>query len=401
MSLEESDIAPRGVSPRHRLSLTGFDAISKDLQEVGHVIVENCFEKTKIETIKSNCLEFFSEYEERFQQGAMTDDERRAHLSSTRDLPVASQKQFTKTIYGSQLLDLFRFLLDSDKVIMFRNDQCLRKVNPDHPLRVVGLHYDTQFASYVDRTFTLWLPLTDILANSPTVLYLHRSLSIPFNSIDPEIRWGEETCPDESGVAYEDQKERRKMKMLDFMNQNAEKAYTPRLKTGDAIIFCHDVLHGTFLDSNAKQVRYSLDCRFSRDFDRSKNEVKQGKYFQKEIHTLYSSPGPASAIRTITFDGDRSPLYTPHESHPDVENGTPTYDGYSYAKQHKLRYDFSFYEYNMPDMGVEDIARLAIYERPARRLLRIAALRSIRKHAIPYVKNSYMRLANRIRRIFR
>ena len=88
------------------------------------------------------------------------------------------------------------------------------------------------------------------------------------------------------------------------------------------------------MDSNAKQTRYSLDCRFSKDFDRSDEKAAVKKEAPEGLHTLYASPGPASKIRTVTFNPNGSLLYTPHESHPDVENGTPTYDGYYYAKKH-------------------------------------------------------------------
>ena len=371
MSQEEPNITPGGVSPRHQLSHENFGVISKDLEGVGHVILENCIEWTGMEAVKKDCVDLFAEYEKRFKEGKMSDDERMAHLNATRDFPAPTQKAFTKIIRGSQFLNLIRSLLDSKKIIMFRNDQCLRKISPNYPLRVVGLHYDTQFVDYVDRTFTLWVPLTDVLEDSPTVLYLHRSLTIPFNSIDPDIRWQETTQPDEAGDDYETQKERRERKILAFIKQNIAKTYAPRLKVGDAIIFCHDVLHGTFLDSNAKQTRYSLDCRFSKDFDRSDEKAAVKKEAPEGLHTLYASPGPASKIRTVTFNPNGSLFYTPHESHPDVENGTPTYDGYHYAKKHSLKYDFKFYENNIPDLDIKTLLKLAISQNPARKIVMV------------------------------
>lgn len=387
MPLNQSNIVPMGVSPRHTLSLDAFGRMRSDLLEVGHIVIDNCFSINQVKEISSVCGDFLAKYEKAFREGKMSDTEREAHLNATRDLPASAQKLLIRMLYRSQFLNLLRFLLGHNSVVMFRNDQCLRKIHADYPLRSVGLHHDTQFVSYVDRTFTLWLPLTDVLENSPTILYAHRSLNPSFDSIDPAIRWNEKTAHDEQGEDYEPKKEKREMKMLEFIKQHSKKTYAPRLKIGSAIVFCHDVLHGTFMNRQSKGFRYSMDCRFSVDFDRSMQPMDS----PKKTHTLYANPGPASAIRTISFNLDQPPVYTPHHSHPDIENGTPTYEGYSYARKYNVDYDFASYEKTMPDVTREVLAKRMIYDRAARRLFRLTAANLIESNYKKFVTKIYNR----------
>ena len=393
MPLNQLNVVPMGVSPRHTLSLDAFSRMRSDLLEVGHIVIDNCFSANQVKEMSSVCGDFLAKYEKDFREGKMSDAEREAHLNSTRDLPASAQKLLTRMLYRSQFLDLLRFLLGSNTVVMFRNDQCLRKIHADYPLRSVGLHHDTQFVSYVNRTFTLWLPLTDVLENSPTILYAHRSLNPSFDSIDPEIRWSEKTAHDEQGEDYEPKKEKRAMKMLEFIKQHSKKTYAPRLKIGSAIVFCHDVLHGTFMNRQSKGVRHSIDCRFSVDFDRSMQPMDS----TNKIHTLYTNPGPASAIRTILFRDDDLPVYAPHDSHPDIENGTPTYEGYSYARKHDVDYDFAFYEETMPDVTGEELAKRVIYDETARRLLRLKILSILKeqKESI-MIRSNYKKFITKI-----
>ena len=381
--LNQANIAPKGVSPRHTLALDNFDVIKHDIAQVGHVIVDNCFPVDSVQELSNVCLDFFSQYDQAFKEGKMNEQERQAHLNSTRDLPVSAQKHFTSMVHGSELLNLMRFLLGNVSIIMYRNDQCFRKLHADYPLRSVGLHYDTQFVSYVDRTFTLWLPLVNVLEDSPTILYLDRSLHPPLASIDSAIRLDDATTPDEASEDYSEEKTKREKVMFDFIKQHSQKIYAPRLNVGSAIIFCHDVLHGTFMNRQSKGVRYSLDCRFSVDFDRS----MEPKMPADDTYTLNASPAPASTIRTITFHLDEDPSYNPHTSHPDIENGTPTYEGYRYARKYDVDYDFNSYDSIMPHLRVKDLWRSAKSDSAARRLLRL----KLQKDGKNFIEKLYTR----------
>ena len=67
--LNQANIAPKGVSPRHTLALDNFDVIKHDIAQVGHVIVDNCFPVDSVQELSNVCLDFFSQYDQAFKEG--------------------------------------------------------------------------------------------------------------------------------------------------------------------------------------------------------------------------------------------------------------------------------------------------------------------------------------------
>jgi hypothetical protein len=185
---------------------------------------------------------------------------------------------------------LYRYLLQGNFVVA-RSERVIRRVDPRFPLRFSGLHYDGRLrycssqSIRSQREITLWTPLQDCITdNIARLLLLHRGETyVDLFSEEEQMELG--------GVKYlpvqlrpytirdEETQVGVMLPKIDTMYDrifSSKQCYAPPVPLGSAVIFEHDVFHGSYYSSRLTEASFSLDCR------------AVGEYYANDANRSYS-----------------------------------------------------------------------------------------------------------------
>jgi len=297
---------PTGISPRFSITAKNFANISDALETVGHVVLENVFDQPSLLHIKKYVAAVFGAMQDRFENDTdFADSEVSEYLGGTSSFSSNPEGRkyfnfFMDMVGRSRVLDLFSFLFDGN--IAAVQGPVLRRVDPNIPLRHIGLHPDVQTKNYLnpdknEAIYTMWAPLCDIDDSTPGLLLIHRkfqfdeskfgiseseanstilreTLEDDKNSNKIEIDIGNlhlkkqpRKILDQQEIELLDKETRQIMEEL--ILKIGDNMYAPKLNRGSIILFRHNVIHGSFSPPEFDTLRFSVDVRFMRDFVKS------------------------------------------------------------------------------------------------------------------------------------
>jgi len=292
----------KGISPRFTFSSKNFEDISKALEAVGHVVIENLFDEESLWQSESYAKMAFEKMQKRFESNDNLEaSEIAAYVSGTTSFSSNPEGRrycnlFMDMIARSGILDLYSFLLDGNVAAV--QGPVLRRIDPNVFLRHIGLHADVQTKNYLDHEknqtiYTMWTPLCDIDDHTPGLLLIDRKFQLGSTCLKSKdsgmlhkITESGECCHDiviDINKLHNKNQPRAVLdpKETEFLDKEYQQAmknlslsigdylYAPKLNKTSVIIFRHDVVHGSFSHPGLITPRLSIDIRFMSDFVKS------------------------------------------------------------------------------------------------------------------------------------
>jgi hypothetical protein len=246
-------------SPRFELRDASLADIERSIDDVGHVVLDGLWNRPFLSRLHDFAATNFTSS----PAGA-------THFDGA--LPPAHDRDFLVEFERSGLPALLRHLLSGDFVVS-RSERVVRRANAAVPAQFSGLHMDGQLrycsekGIHSKREFTIWTPLQDCTNDmTPRLLLLHRgdtfadvfaaqeSVTDEGNSYLPvELR------PQLAAAGLENAADR-----LDQMFERlyaAKRCYAPPVPFGSAVLFEHNIVHGSYRNRGMTTARHSLDFR--------------------------------------------------------------------------------------------------------------------------------------------
>lgn len=272
------NINPNGPpSPRFSLARDEFPAIQEALDKVGHVVLENCFSSCDIDELREYGKALFDDYDNEWRAGNIPKKNLNTYYQSSRTIGALNDQLFIEMVYRSRLRKLMVFLYGGSAT-MFLDDRVVRRMHPQHPMRIVAYHTDFQILPFSENSYTTWMPLTELgpdtynLAlfdvNSPAAEMVEE-LGIKINDI-VEC----DDTPEVTAARAADFKARHDK----LFETHLDHIYLPMLEVGDVLMFSRYTMHGTHVNSNATRERLSVDFRWCEKFDWHANEAFSGRW---------------------------------------------------------------------------------------------------------------------------
>ena len=181
----------------------------------------------------------------------------------------------------SGLPGLFGHLL-SGNFMVGRSERVVRRFDPRFQMGFVQLHDDYQFGVCSKeglrskKSFTVWTPLQDCIDDD-----ISRLLLLKRGETDRDL-----TTKAERFEAQETHYLKREPeKVARFMERvlGERTCYAPRIRLGSALIFAHDVVHGTFHKTSNTRQRFSMDFRAVAEYrPTSENAFISGLLYRKD-----------------------------------------------------------------------------------------------------------------------
>ena len=182
---------PQGVSPRFTCHADNYKKIEEAIRTVGHVVIENVFDKSTLDVCTDYTSELFTELDASYRKGEFTEGQLTAYFGNT--FSFMSDKKgsehldkFMSMLQNSPVLSLYAYLLKGDVAAI--HGPMLRRINPKKALRHVGLHPDGQVREYAKKaynsndTYTMWTPLCDIDEDTPGLLLIDKRFQVDEHS---------------------------------------------------------------------------------------------------------------------------------------------------------------------------------------------------------------------------
>jgi hypothetical protein len=296
-------------SPRFDYRNSNSSDIEKVIKQVGHVVLDNVWNKKYVEKLKQWTSERYLNDDKKYQdnlqktQKSVIDSYLGNHLDfqqlcyqndgSVKNLEEELIEEFEKT----GLPSLFKKMLKGSFMLGI-SDRVVRRADPKFKIRFTGLHSDGQLRACsregLNSTdeYTLWTPLVDCVDDlTPRLLMLHKDEK-KFNDLF------EEEILDKGGGSPHSLVQLRPFQIYDEDNfiskyqaeifksfrkiYEHKKCFAPYVPVGSVIIFDCNVIHGTYITEKMNKPRYSLDCRFTGIFKITKNNrMYRGILFQR------------------------------------------------------------------------------------------------------------------------
>lgn len=246
-------------SPRFNLRTADLTDVKQNLETVGHIIFDGLWNERFLTGLRAFAEDNFA-----------ATPTRATHYDGT--LSPELDREFLLELERSGLPAVLRYLLSGDFVVS-RTERVLRRADASVPAQFSGLHRDGQLRFCSARginskgEFTIWTPLLDCTDDlTPRLLLLHRGdeFTNVFSENDSVSDEGNSYLP----VALRPQLAADGLETvaerLDTMFEKlyaARRCYAPKIPFGSAVMFNHDVVHGSYRRRNMTTPRYSLDFR--------------------------------------------------------------------------------------------------------------------------------------------
>jgi hypothetical protein len=236
-----------------------FKQIETTIDAVGHVVLDNLWNP-----------EFLARLHDFAQENFVSSPHGATHFDDA--LPPEIDREFFLEFERSGVPALLRNLLSGDFVVS-RTERVLRRADASVPAQFSGLHRDGQLQPCAkrginsQREFTIWTPLQDCTGDStPRLLLLHRGDEFADVFSKEELVADEGTGylpialrPQLAAAAIEGSPDR-----VDRMFERlyaARRCYAPPVPLGSAVLFDHNIVHGSYRHRGMTTPRYSLDFR--------------------------------------------------------------------------------------------------------------------------------------------
>jgi hypothetical protein len=248
-------------SPRFSIRDAAFPEIESKLDRVGHVVLDGLWNPNFLTRLRN-----FGEKHFRDDATGGT------HLPDVRGLPGWNDREFFAEIERSGLPAILRHLLRGD-VVVSQHERVVRRADATVTGIFSGLHFDGQLRACSDeginstREFTIWSPLVDCTSEAtPRLLLLQRGQNFAdvFSAKDQVTDGGIKYLPTQLRPTVEADGLNGAASQLDAMFERiyaARQCYAPRIPLGSAVLFEHNIIHGSYRKSGMTVPRYSLDFR--------------------------------------------------------------------------------------------------------------------------------------------
>lgn len=247
-------------SPRFLARNASLRGIAKAIDRVGHVVIDGLWDPSFVRGLQ------------RFSEPHFAADPSEAtHLpGDLRCLSGWNEQGFVDAIEQSRLPRILHHLLRGD-VVVSHNEHVIRRADAKVTGLFSGLHYDGQLRPCSDeginskREFTIWTPLVDCTTeDTPRLLLLARGQT--FTDV-----FGVDELVSDEGVKYWPLQLRPTLASeglnsvsLDQLFERlyaAKQCYAPHVPIGSAILFEHNITHGSYRRGKMKNPRSSMDFR--------------------------------------------------------------------------------------------------------------------------------------------
>jgi hypothetical protein len=246
-------------SPRFNLRDAPLADIEQSINDVGHVVLDGLWNRQFLGRLHDFAVTNFA-----------TSSKRATHFDGV--LPPDHDREFFTEFERSGLPALLRHLLSGDFVVS-QTERVVRRADATVPAQFSGLHMDGQLRYCSDRgihskrEFTIWTALQDCARDdTPRLLLLHRgdTFADVFSSQEAVADEGNSYLPIELRPQMEAAGLERAADRLDQMFDRlyeAKRCYAPPIPFGSAVLFEHNIVHGSYRRRNMVTPRYSLDFR--------------------------------------------------------------------------------------------------------------------------------------------
>jgi hypothetical protein len=289
-------------SPRLNLRDASLAEIEQTINNVGHVVLDGLWNRP-----------FLSRLHDFAKTNFTTSSERATHFDGV--LPPALDREFFIELERSGLPALLRHLLSGDFVVS-QTERVVRRADAAIPAQFSGLHMDGQLrycsdrGIYSKREFTIWTALQDCSGDdTPRLLLLHRgdTFADVFSAQEFVTDDGTTYLPLELRPQLEATGLERAADRLDNMFErlyDAKRCYAPRIPFGSAVVFEHNIVHGSYRRQIMRTPRYSFDFRVVGVYRPARANARyQGVAFQSfgVPHGLYANALRAYANATLAI----------------------------------------------------------------------------------------------------
>ena len=246
-------------SPRFNLREASLAEIEQSINDVGHVVLDGLWNHKFLSRLHDFAVTNFT-----------TSSERATHFDGV--LPADLDREFFTEFERSGLPALVRHLLSGDFVVS-QTERVVRRADATVPAQFSGLHMDGQLRYCSDRgihskrEFTIWTALQDCTGDdTPRLLLLQRgdTFADVFSSQEAVADEGNTYFPIELRPQMEAAGLEAAADRLDQMFERlyeAKRCYAPPIPFGSAVLFEHNIVHGSYRRRNMVMPRHSLDFR--------------------------------------------------------------------------------------------------------------------------------------------
>jgi hypothetical protein len=253
------DMALYLESPRFDLRAAALSDVETALETIGHAVLDGLWNQPFLTRLRIFAQDNFAA-----SPGGAT------HWDGT--LPPALDHEFFLELERTGLPALQRHLMGGDFVVS-RTERVIRRADATIPAQFSGLHRDGQLRYCSERGInskrevTIWTPLQDCSDDgTPRLLLLRRGQNFD------DVFSTRETVSDEGNtylpIGLRPQLAATGLEAaadrVDAMFEQlyvAKDCYAPHVPFGSAVIFNHDVVHGSYRHRGMTTPRYSLDFR--------------------------------------------------------------------------------------------------------------------------------------------
>jgi len=284
-------------SPRFSARDVDAAAIEDAIDRVGHVVIDDLWDVFFLLKLH----DFAARHFQSEQTGS-------THLPDVRGMAGWDENEFFDRIRKSSLPGVLRHMQRGDFVVS-ESERVIRRANAAVTTLFSGLHADGQLRCCSDegirskREFTIWTPLVDCTGeDTPRLLLLHRDQHFyGVFSTDEQIS--------DEGIPYFPLQLRPVLhskglqadgaaQQLDRMFErlyDARQCYAPHVPLGSAVLFEHNIVHGSYRHSGMTRPRYSMDFRAVGEYRLTDNNRHiQGRQFSPK--GIFSFPSITSVV---------------------------------------------------------------------------------------------------------